>query len=287
MLRVVVEDRKGSDMSVRPVTLTSDQGAQEGEIGVFRRVYYFLTQPTLVFPAIAFVVFIAFWQWMSGRIDPLLFPAPWKVVLAYRELISSGELWPALLTTLQTLVVGFLISAVVGFVGGILVGRISLLRTILNPYVESIYATPRVVIVPLIILWFGVGDTGRLFLVFMGTFIPIMINTSVGIQNARQDLIEVGKAFGANERDLVRHAILPGAVPYIIAGLRVAIGRALVGVVIAEIFLDLTGLGGMIQTDVSYFRVDRMIAVVLIYSLLGTVLMALMGKIEQRFSAWR
>ena len=92
---------------------------------------------------------------------------------------------------------------------------------------------------------------------------------------------------GEQVRELVRHAILPGAVPYIIAGMRVAIGRALIGVVIAEIFLDLTGLGGMIQTDVSYFRVDRMIAVVLIYAMLGTVLMALTGKIEQRFSVWR
>ncbi|MEZ4522960.1 MAG: ABC transporter permease subunit [Thermomicrobiales bacterium] len=118
----------------------------------------------------------------------------------------------------------------------------------MSPYIEALYATPRVVIVPLIILWSGIGDTGRLVLVVMGTFIPIMVNTTIGIQNARRDLIEVGYAFGANERQLVWHAILPGAVPYIIAGVRVGIGRALVGVVIAEIFLDLTGLGGLIQT---------------------------------------
>ena len=274
-------------MSAEPATLSRDRETPSADIGVARRVFYFFARPTLIFPAIAFVLFLAFWQWISGRIDPLLFPAPWRVVLAYRELISSGELWPALLTTLQTLAIGFAISAVVGLVLGVLTGRIPLLHTILTPYVEAIYATPRVVIIPLVILWYGVGDTGRLFLVFIGTFIPIMINTSIGIQNARQDLIEVGRAFGANERELVRHAILPGAVPYIIAGMRIAIGRALIGVVIAEIFLDLTGLGGMIQTDVSYFRVDRMIAVVLIYSVLGIVLMALTGKVEQRFSAWR
>lgn len=274
-------------MSAEPVTLTTEREAQGDGPGIGRRIFYFFARPTLIFPAMAFCLFIAFWQWMSTRIDPLLFPAPWKVVLAYRELISSGQLWPALMTTLQTLAIGFAISAVVGLTLGVLTGRIPLLHSILNPYIEAIYATPRVVIIPLVILWFGVGDTGRLFLVFFGTFIPIMINTSVGIQNARQDLIEVGRAFGANERELVRHAILPGAVPYIIAGMRVAIGRALIGVVIAEIFLDLTGLGGMIQTDVSYFRVDRMIAVVLIYAMLGTVLMALTGKVEQRFSVWR
>ncbi len=274
-------------MSAQPVTFTSERGAPGPRSGPLRRIYYFFARPTIIFPAIAFCLFIALWQWMSGRIDPLLFPAPWKVVLAYRELFTSGELWPALLTTLQTLAIGFSISAAIGLVGGVLIGRIPLLETILNPYIEAIYATPRVVIIPLIILWFGVGDTGRLFLVVIGTFIPIMINTSTGIRNARQDLIEVAKSFGASEQQLVRHAILPGAVPYIIAGMRIGIGRALIGVVIAEIFLDLTGLGGMIQTDVSYFRVDRMIAVVVIYALLGTVLMALTGKIEQRFSAWR
>jgi ABC-type nitrate/sulfonate/bicarbonate transport system permease component len=274
-------------MSAEPVTLKTDRQTSDYDAGVAQRIFYFFARPTVIFPAIAFVVFIALWQWMSTRIDPLLFPSPWRVVTAYQELITSGQLWPALLTTLQTLAIGFAISAVFGLVLGVLTGRIPLLHSILNPYIEAIYATPRVVIIPLIILWFGVGDTGRLFLVFFGTFIPIMINTSVGIQNAREDLIEVGKAFGANERELVRHAILPGAIPYIIAGMRVAIGRALIGVVIAEIFLDLTGLGGMIQTDLSYFRVDRMIAVVLIYSALGTILMALMGKIEQRFSVWR
>jgi NitT/TauT family transport system permease protein len=241
----------------------------------------------LLLPGAAFVVFIAAWQWISGRVNPILFPAPWDVATAFRSLVTSGTLWPALLTSLQTLTLGFLISLAIGLAGGILTGRIPLLQTILNPYIEAIYATPRVVIIPLVILWFGVGDSGRLFLVVIGTFVPILVNTNIGIRNARKDLIEVGRSFGANERQLIWNAILPGAVPYIVAGMRIGIGRALIGVVLSEIFLDLTGLGGLIQTDVSYFRVDRMIAVVLVYSMLGIVLMLAADRIERRFSGWR
>lgn len=274
-------------MSAQPAAITGQESQVGDEITFSRKLYYFLFRPALILPTIAFVLFIAFWQWMSGRIDPLLFPSPWRVVLAYEELISTGVLWPALWTTLQTLGLGFGIATGIGLVLGILTGRIPLLHSLLSPYIDALYATPRVVIVPLIILWFGIGDTGRLILVIMGTFIPIMMATTIGIHNARKDLIEVGLAFGANERQLVWHAILPGAVPYIVAGFRVGIGRALVGVVIAEVFLDLTGLGGLIQTNVSYFRVDTMIACVLIYAILGTTFMAVTSKVEKHFSVWR
>jgi ABC-type nitrate/sulfonate/bicarbonate transport system permease component len=246
-----------------------------------------LLSPNFLLPAAAFVVFIAGWELFSRQVDPILFPSPLRVLQAYGPMIASGQLPAAFLVTMQTLTIGFLLSAVVGILGGIFIGRNPLAWAVLDPYIEAIYATPRVVITPLVVVWFGVGDTGRLFIVFIGTFIPILINTAIGIRNARPDLIEVGQAFGASERDLIRHVILPGSMPYVIAGLRIGIGRALIGVVIAEIFLDLTGLGGMIQTDVSYFRVARMIAVVLVLAGIGTILMAVMSKIESKFSTWR
>ncbi|MDQ3695731.1 MAG: ABC transporter permease [Chloroflexota bacterium] len=252
-----------------------------------RTLFARLLSPTFLLPAAALVVFLIAWELFSRQVDPILFPSPLSVLLAYGPLISSGDLPTAFLTTMQTLTVGFLLSAAVGIGGGILIGRIPLVWAVLDPYIEAIYATPRVVITPLVVVWFGVGDVGRLFLVFIGTFIPILINTAIGVRNARPDLIEVGRSFGASEPELVRHVILPGSIPYVIAGLRIGIGRALIGVVIAEIFLDLTGLGGLIQTDVSYFRVARMIAVVLVLAMIGTILMAAMSKLESKFSAWK
>ncbi len=170
---------------------------------------------------------------------------------------------------------------------GLLLGRFKVLADVLEPYINAIYATPRVVMVPLIILWFGVGYEGRVFLIWIGTVIPIIINTAIGVRNARRDLVEVALSFGANEGQLARHVISPGAVPYIIAGLRIAMGRALVGVVVAEIFLDLTGLGGIIQTESAYFRTHRMLAAVIVISLLGTILISAFGLLERHFSAWK
>ena len=230
---------------------------------------------------------MAAWEVFARRTNPVLFPSPWSVVTAYGVLMSSGELWPAFLTTMQTLAIGFAFSVIVGVLVGIVLGRVPIVADVLEPYIDAVYATPRVVLTPLIILWWGIGDTGRLVLVFIGTVIPIVLNTAIGVRNARPDLVEVGKSFGASESQLVRHVILPGSMPYLMAGMRIAVGRALVGVVIAEIFLDLTGLGGLVQTKSAYFRVDEMIAVVIVLAIIGTALMWGVGKIESRFSSWR
>lgn len=254
---------------------------------VIQRVLRGLVTPGFMFPAIAFLIFIVLWEVFARNTDPVLFPRPLSVIGAYGELISSGELQTAFLTTMQTLLMGFALSTVVGVVIGLIMGRSPIIADVFEPYIDAIYATPRVVIVPLVILWFGVGDFGRLFLVFIGTVIPIIMNTAVGVRNARPDLVEVGLSFGASERELARHVILPGSVPYVMAGMRVAVGRALVGVVIAEIFLDLTGLGGLIQTNSAYFRVDEMLAAVIILAIIGTVSIWGMGKIESYFSVWR
>jgi NitT/TauT family transport system permease protein len=161
------------------------------------------------------------------------------------------------------------------------------LARVVEPYIDAIYATPRVVLVPLVIVWFGVGYTGRLFVIWLGTVIPIIINTAIGVRNARPDLVEVAKAFGANERQLARHVIMPGSLPYIVAGLRIAAGRALIGVIVAEIFLDLTGLGGLIQTESQYFRTAPMLAGVFVIGLLGVLFIGALGRLERRFMSWR
>ncbi len=240
-----------------------------------------------VLPLVALVVFLAAWETLGRLTDPILFSPPSRVLLGFQELIETGRLQRASLITLNALSVGFLLSVLVGLPLGLLLGRWKVLADVFEPYIDAIYATPRVVIVPLVILWFGVGYGGRIFLIWIGTFIPIVINTAIGVRNARRDLIEVATSFGANEGQLARHVILPGAVPYIIAGLRIAMGRALVGVIVAEIFLDLTGLGGIIQTESAFFRTHRMLAAVVVIGLLGTILIGAFGLLEKRFARWK
>lgn len=243
--------------------------------------------PDRVLPTAAVLVFLLTWELLGRASDPILFAPPTRVAGAFYDLTASGRLPRAMLITLNAFTVGFLLSVVVGIPFGVLLGRLPRFSRVVEPYVDAIYATPRVVIVPLIILWFGVGYTGRVFLIWLGTVIPIILNTAVGVRNSRPDLIEVAKSFGTNERDLVRHVILPGAVPYVIAGLKIAAGRALIGVVIAEIFLDLTGVGGIIQTEASFFRVAPMLAGVVVFGAFGTVLLSAMDRLERRFSAWK
>lgn len=248
---------------------------------------FFRRYADLLLPLAALVIFLTLWEILGRLTDPILFSPPSRILQGFGELLGAGRLQRAFLVTMNALSVGFLLSVAVGLPLGLVLGRWKVAADVLEPYIDAVYATPRVVIVPLVILWFGVGYEGRVFLIWIGTVIPIIINTAIGVRNARRDLVEVATSFGANERQLARHVILPGAVPYIVAGLRIAMGRALVGVIVAEIFLDLTGLGGIIQTESAYFRTHRMLAAVVVIALLGTILIGAFGWLERRFAAWK
>lgn len=238
-------------------------------------------------PAVAAVVFLTAWELFGRAVNPILFSPPSRVASAFVELTADGRLPRAFLVTMNALTVGYLLSVVVGLIVGVLLGRRSTLSRLLEPYIDAVYATPRVVIVPLVIIWFGVGYIGRVFLIWLGTVIPIILNTAIGVRNARPDLVEVARSMGASERDLIRHVIMPASVPYVVAGLRIAAGRALVGVIVAEIFLDLTGLGGIIQTESQYFRTANMLAAVIVVATLGAVIIGSLGGLERHFQSWK
>lgn len=259
-----------------------DPASPASGLGAFLR-----RRANILLPLAALVVFLAVWETVGRLVNPILFSPPSRVLVGFAELLETGDLQRAFLVTMNALTVGFLLSVAVGLPLGLIMGRWKLLADVLEPYIDAVYATPRVVIVPLVILWFGVGYEGRVFIIWIGTIIPIILNTAIGVRNARRDLIEVAVSFSANESQLARHVILPGAVPYIIAGLRLAMGRALVGVIVAEIFLDLTGLGGIIQTESAYFRTHRMLAAVVVVGALGTVLISAFGLLERHFAAWK
>ena len=238
-------------------------------------------------PAVAAVLFLTAWELFGRAVNPILFSPPSRVASAFVELTADGRLLRAFLITMNALTVGYLLSVVVGLIVGVLLGRRSTLSRLLEPYIDAVYATPRVVIVPLVIIWFGVGYVGRVFLIWLGTVIPIILNTAIGVRNARPDLVEVARSMGASERDLIRHVIMPASVPYVVAGLRIGAGRALVGVIVAEIFLDLTGLGGIIQTESQYFRTANMLAAVIVVAALGAVIIGSLGGLERRFQSWK
>lgn len=263
-----------------PINETAPRRETTGFVGSLMSRRWFL-------PFVAAVVFLTAWELFGRAVNPILFSPPSRVAGAFVDLVADGRLLRAFLVTMNALTVGYVLSVVVGLVVGVLLGRRTTLSRLLEPYIDAVYATPRVVIVPLIIIWFGVGYVGRVFLIWLGTVIPIIINTAIGVRNARPDLVEVARSMGASERDLIRHVIMPASVPYVVAGLRIGAGRALVGVIVAEIFLDLTGLGGIIQTESQYFRTANMLAAVIVVAALGAIIIGSLGSLENRFQAWK
>lgn len=242
--------------------------------------------PRLYLPIASLVVFLTAWEVVGRSTDPLLFAPPSRTFMAFGQLLASGELVTATAITIGALTVGYGAAIVVGIVLGVLMGR-SMLGRLLGPYLYAIFSTPRVVIVPLVIVWFGVGYTGRLFLVFLWSMIAIATSTADGVRNARPDLVEVARSYGASGVEMVRHVLLPGAVPFVLSGLRVGAERAVVGVVIAEMFLQVTGIGGLIRNSASQFETAETLAGVITIAAIGIILISALDLIESRFSRWR
>lgn len=235
----------------------------------------------------ALLVFGA-WE-IGGRLtNPILLPPFSSVVVAFVEILLDGSLIEAMGESLRLLFIGFGIAAAVAFVMGIVIGRYRALDQMLSPFINALYATPDIALVPLILVWFGFGLPGRVVVVFLAAFFAILYNVYAGVKDAPRDLIEVSRSFGVrSELGILRAVVLPSAVPFIMAGLRLGIGRAVVGMAIAEVFLRLGGIGGLIMGYGSAFRTDFLIASIISLPLLGIALTKIFARIEHRFEYWR
>ncbi|MGH3386218.1 MAG: ABC transporter permease [Nocardioidaceae bacterium] len=233
---------------------------------------------------------VVFGSWeLYGRIgNPVVLPPVSAVLTGLFDITFGGPLPGALLSSLQLLFVGFATALGVGTLLGILIGRYSLANRVFGPFLNAMYATPDIALLPLILLWFGFGMTGRVVVVFLAAFFPIMINTYSGVRDAPADLLEVGAAFGVDsELGRLRKVILPAALPLIMAGYRLGIGRAVVGMAVAEVYLRLGGLGTLIVQYGAAFRTDLLLAAILPLPLLGIVLTKVFERIENHFQYWR
>lgn len=236
----------------------------------------------------ALVLFSA-WQVYANILDePVLLPGPTAVVTALVSIIVDGSLLPALLESLQLLAIGFTTAVALGVFFGIVVGRYQLMDRTFSPYFNGLYALPVVALVPLVLIWFGFGLLGRVVVVFLAAFFPILINTYTGVRDAPSDLIEVATAFGvSNEFGMLRRVVVPAATPFILAGIRLGIGRGVVGMAIAEVYLRLSGIGALISSYGAVFRTDFLLAAILPLPLLGIGLTKLFGYVEKRVRYWR
>lgn len=228
------------------------------------------------------------WELVGHLDNPVVFPPVSQVAVALYRVTVYGALIPALAQSLELLAIGFATAMVAGFLFGLLLGRYKVVDRAVSPYVYALYATPMIALVPLVVVWFGFGLGGRVVVVFLAAFFPILINIYSGVRDTPSSLVEVARSFGVrSEIGMMRRIVIPAAIPYIMAGIRLGIGRAVVGMAVAEVFLRLGGIGSLIVQYGAAFRTDYVFATILPLPLLGIGLTKLVAMIEGRYQSWR
>ena len=227
------------------------------------------------------------WELFGPSLNKLILRPPSDIARAFVELIGTGELQEALGQSLRELVGGMAIAIVFGLLIGIASGRWRFVYNALDPIVSALYSVPSVALVPLIAVAFrSIGDAPRIATVALFAIFPILINTQQGVRNVDPQLLEVARAFNTSERRLWSDVIVPSATPYVLAGVRLGIGRGLIGMVVAEFFVGLVGLGYLIIAYENVFRIDRMFVPVILIAGMGILLMGFVQWIEGRVAPW-
>ena len=227
------------------------------------------------------------WE-VSGRLmDSTLIPPVSQIALAWWKLLASGKLLSNLVASLWTLAAGFSLAVFVGVIVGLLMGRFRAVEHFLDLYVNSLMSAPTTAFVPVLIMWLGLGVQSRIAVVFLFAVFVIIINTMTGVKQVDRIWLEMARSFGAKEREVFFKIILPAAMPAIMAGIRLGMGRAVKGMVTAEMLLTLTGIGAMIMQYGSAFATDALFAVILTILIVAMITMKLVQAIDQRLTGWK
>jgi ABC-type nitrate/sulfonate/bicarbonate transport system permease component len=233
------------------------------------------------------VAVLALWEVVGRRMNPILLSYPTAIAEAGVSIVRSGELPIQLALSLRIFALGFVLAAVFGITLGMLMGRYHVVDYLVDPYINALYATPTVALIPLIMLWLGLEFKAKVAIVFLVSFFPIVVNTQSGVRNVSAELVDIARVFGARERDVFRKIIFPASVPFILVGLRLAIGRAVVGMVTAEMFTAISGLGGLLMLYANSLATDRLFVTIVVLSLLGVILTELVKRAERRLAPWK
>jgi ABC-type nitrate/sulfonate/bicarbonate transport system permease component len=237
-------------------------------------------------PLVSLLIFFAIWQYIGQHTNPILFTTPLKVVEAFYDLTKTGVLLPAFGGALRDLSIGYGLAAVVGILVGMAMGRSPVVERMLNPYVNFFQATPLIALVPLVVIWFGVDLKARVAIVFILALWSIIINTATGVKQTSPDLLDVGRIYKLNSLQVVGHVQLPNAVPHVFAGLRIALGKALIGVMIAQMEISVTGLGGIVINYGNAFKTAYLLAGVVTASMVGVIAAIALEVIRKRVFPW-
>jgi len=236
---------------------------------------------------LSLAVVLAAWQIVGSRINPIILSTPTKIAEAFVATIASGELPQAVLVSLGVTAAGFFTALTIGIPIGLLMGRFRTFEYLIDPYVNALYVVPRIALIPLIIIWAGLGVTAQIVVVFGTTVFPILLSTYAGVKHVDRRLIETAHSFGASEWQLFFKVIIPASVPFIMSGLRLGIGQAVIGMIVAQMFLGIAGMGFMLTNYGNQFATNYVFVVVLSLAALGITLTELVKFVERRFNHWK
>jgi len=244
--------------------------------------------PALVSVA-AVGVLLLLWEGIcrAGLISPLFLPAPTRILAALGAMVADGEIGRSLLASLYRIVMGFLLGGIFGLAVGLVTGTSALADRMVTPLVNALYPIPKIALLPLFILWLGIGELSKVTIIALGVFFPIAMNTYSGVKNVDTLLIKVAVSFKANWWFTMKHVVLPGALPTIFAGFRIAAGTALLLLVAAEMIAAEQGIGALILHYGDLMITERLMAGVIVLSLLGLVFTLGLQRLEQRLVPWR
>jgi ABC-type nitrate/sulfonate/bicarbonate transport system permease component len=275
---------------VSRVEQLSDGGGTELEpSGFWRGIGDFVLRHKTAFTrTLAVTLFLAAWEglFLSGSVSPLFFSSPSLIAVGMVKMFVSGEIWPHLAASGQVALIGYLISVGLGIPIGVFMGRSALARDTLEPFIMAQYSAPTAAFLPLLIIWFGIGLWSKVILVVMGGIFVIIINTQAGVANVDRRLIETARAFRASELSILTKVIAPAALPFIITGMRLAIGRVLIMVVVSELFASNAGIGYLIFQAGAMYDTTLIFVGVIILAFTGVLLNSLLRSLEQWLAPW-
>jgi ABC-type nitrate/sulfonate/bicarbonate transport system permease component len=223
----------------------------------------------------------------SGLIDPLFISSPTRVAEAGWGLVWDPDFWNDLAVSGKEFILGYGLAVAIAIPLGLAIGLSRRLQYMLSPFVDTLNAVPRVTLLPLIIIWFGIGIWSKVVVVFLGAVIPILINTQAGVKTSEVRFIRVARSFSASRLKIFSSIVLPGTVPFVFTGLKYGAGRALLGVVVGELYASTAGIGHMIAAAGNTFQTDVVFFGVMIFMATGLVVVALLDRLERRFERWR
>ncbi|HEY7163995.1 MAG TPA: ABC transporter permease [Candidatus Binatia bacterium] len=230
---------------------------------------------------------ICLWELFGRQVNPLFLSYPSAIARAFVQIIGAGEFQRQAVGSLNVFIIGLSVALVLGIALGLLMGRYRLAEYILDPFVYALDATPRVALIPLLLLWFGLGTASKVAIVFLSGLFPVLMNTFSGVRTVSAHLVDIGRAYGAREGKIFTKIILPAALPFIMAGIRLAVGRALIGIITAEMFTAVSGMGALLIRYSSALATDKFFVPVIFLALLGVLLSGGVERLQKHLAPWK